>query len=63
MKKPKRNRVGHPGVHPLMLKEQRGIKLPRWLNNWLSNQPESAAELVEKALIKAHKLTPPEVKS
>lgn len=32
------------------------IKLPLWLKSWLKQQPGSQGAIIEKALIKAHKL-------
>jgi len=33
-----------------------GIKLPPWLNEWMKRQPESKAELIEKALIEYYQI-------
>jgi hypothetical protein len=35
------------------------VRLPAWLLEWLREQPQSAGELVEQALCKAHKLKAP----
>lgn len=37
-----------------------GIKLPRWIVEWMREQPESQAVLIEDALKRRHKLKPPE---
>lgn len=37
-----------------------GVKLPRWLVEWMRDQPESQAKLIEEALKARHKLKPPE---
>jgi predicted restriction endonuclease len=37
-----------------------GLKLPRWLVEWMREQPESQAVLIEEALKRRHKLKPPE---
>ena len=37
-----------------------GMKLPRWLVEWMREQPESQAALIEDALTRRHKLKPPE---
>jgi len=37
-----------------------GMKLPRWLVEWMRAQPESQAVLIEDALKRRHKLKPPE---
>jgi len=39
-----------------------GMKLPRWLVEWMRAQPESMPKLIEEALIARHKLKQPEVK-
>jgi len=39
-----------------------GLKLPRWLVEWMRAKPESMPKLIEEALIARHKLKPPEVK-
>jgi hypothetical protein len=44
-----------------MVKVPVGYKLPRWLVDWMRDQPESQAVLIEEALKKRHKLKPPEV--
>lgn len=60
---PKRGGVrpgaGAPKKNPLLKKVQKGIKLPQWIIDWFGEQPESAAVLIENALIKVHKLKPP----
>ena len=35
------------------------LRLPEWLVQWMAEQPETPAELIEAALLKAHKLRPP----
>ena len=45
---------------PLLKKEPINVKLPRWLIEWLDDQPESRAVLIEEALKRRHKLKPPE---
>ena len=46
---------------PLELKKiPVGVKLPRWLVEWMREQPESQAVLIEEALKKRHKLKSPE---
>lgn len=34
------------------------LRLPEWLVQWMAEQPETPAELIEAALLKAHKLRP-----
>lgn len=46
---------------PLELKKiPVGVKLPRWLVEWMRARPESQAVLIEDALKRRHKLKPPE---
>lgn len=35
------------------------VRLPAWLVEWLREQPESQAALIEAALTKQHRLNPP----
>jgi len=35
------------------------LKLPRWLIDWMDEQEQSRAVLIEEALRKAHKIKPP----
>ena len=35
------------------------LRLPAWLVAWIDAQPGTRAELIEAALLKAHKLRPP----
>lgn len=35
------------------------FKLPQWLLDWLRDQPQSQAVLIENALCKTYKLKPP----
>jgi len=37
-----------------------GYKLPSWLVEWLRDQEEPAAQLIEDALCQLHNLNPPE---
>jgi len=34
------------------------LRLPEWLVQWMAKQPGTPAELIESALLKAHKLKP-----
>lgn len=56
--KSKRKR-GRPPIARELRKEQIGLKLPRWLIDWLDTREESRAELIEDALRTKHRLTPP----
>lgn len=55
----KRQGAGRPPIDPTLKKVPNTIKLPQWLTDWLGEQDESKAVLIEQALIKAHKLKPP----
>ena len=35
------------------------LRLPRWLAEWIDAQEGTRAEVIEEALLKAHKLKPP----
>lgn len=51
--------AGRPTIDPQMLKVPVGYKLPRWLVDWIREQPAPAAQLIEEALTRRHKLRPP----
>lgn len=55
-----RNGAGRKLAQPELKKIPVGIKLPRWLVEWMREQPESQAVLIEDALKRRHKLKPPE---
>lgn len=55
----KREGAGRPPIDPQMVKVPVGYKLPRWLVEWLRIQEEPAAQLIEDALRKQHKLKAP----
>lgn len=52
--------AGRPPIDPQLLKVPVGYKLPRWLVDWLRAQDEPAAQLIEDALRRRHKIKPPE---
>ena len=52
--------AGRKPSPPELKKIPVGMKLPRWLVEWMRAQPESQAVLIEEALKKRHKLKPPE---
>jgi hypothetical protein len=35
------------------------VRLPAWLVEWMAQQPDTPAALIEAALLKSHKLRPP----
>jgi|ERR1022692_191505 hypothetical protein len=51
--------AGRKHSPPELKKIPVGVKLPRWLVEWMREQPESQAVLIEEALKKRHKLKPP----
>ena len=55
-----RTGAGRKPSPPELKKIPVGLKLPRWLVEWMREQPESQAVLIEEALKKRHKLKPPE---
>lgn len=57
----KREGAGRPPIDPQMVKVPVGYKLPRWLVEWLRCQDRPAAQLIEDALRKQHKLKAPNV--
>jgi hypothetical protein len=57
----KREGAGRKPSPPALLKIPISIKLPRWLVEWMDAQPESRAVLIEDALQKQHKVSPPDL--
>ena len=57
----RREGAGRPPLDPQIVKVPVGYKLPRWLVEWIRQQDESAAVLIEDALCKRYKLKPPKV--
>lgn len=55
----KRTGAGRPLGDPDLVKVPVGYKLPRWLVEWLREQDTPAAQLIEDALRRRHKLKPP----
>lgn len=55
----KTGKMGRPPRPEALHKIPVSYKLPRWLVEWLREQAEPAAVLIEEALVKRHKLTPP----
>ena len=56
----KREGAGRKPAPPMLKKEPISLKLPRWLIEWMDDQQESRAVLIEDALKRRHKLKPPE---
>jgi hypothetical protein len=55
-----RKGAGRKPAPPKLKKIPVGVKLPRWLVEWMREQPESQAVLIEEALKRRHKMKPPE---
>lgn len=55
----KRTGAGRPRATAALLKVPVGLKLPRWLIDWMDTQPESRAVLIEEALCSTHEIKPP----
>jgi hypothetical protein len=55
-----RKGAGRKPSPPELKKIPVGVKLPRWLVEWMRTHPESQAVLIEDSLKRQHKLKPPE---
>ena len=55
----KREGSGRPYADERMKKEPYSTRLPAWLLEWMREQAEPGAVLIEQALRKAFKLKPP----
>jgi hypothetical protein len=53
--------MGRPAQRPDLLKIPVAYKLPRWLVEWMREQPEAMSIQIERALTQTHNLSPPEV--
>ena len=51
--------AGAPSKPPALVKVPVGLKLPRWLLDWMRQQANSMAVLVEEALREKHGIEPP----
>jgi len=54
-----RKGAGRPPSDPLLKKIPVSYKLPRWLVSWMKKQGSSNAIIIEEAIVKHYKLTPP----
>ena len=54
-----KNKGGRPPAPPALRRVNVPVRLPAWLVEWMAQQPETHAALIEAALLKAHKLRPP----
>lgn len=55
----KREGAGRPQIAPELKKVPNTVKLSQWVTDWLNEQDEAKAVLIEEAVIKAYKLKPP----
>jgi hypothetical protein len=58
----KRQGAGRPPAPAKLKKESIHVKLPKWLIEWMSEQSESRAVIIEAAIKKSHDIQPPSVK-
>jgi hypothetical protein len=56
---PPKSKGGRPPAPPGLRRVNVPLRLPEWLVQWMAEQPDTPAELIEAALLKAHKLRPP----
>jgi len=54
-----KSKGGRPPAPPGLRRVNVPLRLPEWLVQWMAEQAETPAELIEAALLKAHKLRPP----
>lgn len=54
-----KHKGGRPQAPPGLRRVNVPLRLPEWLVQWMAEQAETPAELIEAALLKAHKLRPP----
>ena len=50
---------GRPLAPPALRRVNVPARLPAWLAEWMAEQEQTPAALIEAALLKAHKLRPP----
>ena len=53
------NKGGRPPAPPQLQRVNVPLRLPRWLVEWIDRQEGTRADVIEAALLKAHKLRPP----
>ena len=55
--------AGRPPADPVLKKIQIGVKLPQWLVDWLARESEATgtprAQIIERAILRQHKLREP----
>jgi len=53
------NKGGRPPAQPQLQRVNVPLRLPRWLVEWIDQQDGTRADVIEAALLKAHKLRQP----
>lgn len=53
------NKGGRPPAPPQLQRVNVPLRLPRWLVEWIDQQKGTRANVIEAALLKAHKLRAP----
>jgi hypothetical protein len=53
------NKGGRPPAPPQLQRVNVPLRLPRWLVEWIDRQEGTRADVIEAALLKAHKLRAP----
>lgn len=53
------NKGGRLPAQPQLQRVNVPLRLPRWLVEWIDQQEGTRADVIEAALLKAHKLRPP----
>jgi len=53
------NKGGRPPAPPQLQRVNVPLRLPRWLVEWIDQQEGTRADVIEAALLKAHKLRAP----
>jgi hypothetical protein len=54
-----KSKGGRPPAPPALRRVNVPVRLPAWLVEWMAQQSDTPAALIQAALLKAHKLTPP----
>jgi len=54
-----KNKGGRPPAEPHIQRVNVPLRLPRWLVEWIDAQGSTRADVIEAALMKAHKLRAP----
>ncbi len=54
-----REGAGRKPTDPQFVRVAVPLRLPAWLVEWIDAQPDTRADVIEAALLKAHKLRPP----